>query len=66
MDSKTANTFSSSNISRFRKQWQRIHGAEKQERNKEKSYLEITGKLLSENILWQKQLQMVGKGKANT
>lgn len=54
MSSKTANTLSSSNISGFRKQRQRIHRTEKQERNKKKSYLEITGKLLSENILWQK------------
>jgi len=38
----------------------------RQERSKEKSYLEITGKLLSENIVWQKKLQMAGKGKTNT
>lgn len=36
MDSKTANTFSSSNMSGFRKQWHRIHIAERQEKNKTK------------------------------
>lgn len=39
---------------------------QKGNRGKEKSYLEITGKLLSENIVWQRKLQMVGKGKTNT
>lgn len=63
MDEKTANAFPSSNASGLRKQWKRIYGADRWKRSKAQNYLEITGKLLSENIVWQKKPQMVGKGK---